>query len=124
MIHLLRTSSDAFRAFAEEVAFVFDDEIGTPMISVVASYGSLDDFCFVAERTTDWPKDIVSKAVRNERDASSIVDYLLTRGADGEHCYVEGSPYPMGYAKKHNLTDVVEVLKRHGVPETQFKEFV
>jgi hypothetical protein len=115
--HLLDKSSDEFRAFAEEVAFDFTDEIGTPLISMVASYGSLSDFCFVAEHTASYPADIVCRAVRNTREGAAITDYLLSKGANGEHCYREGDPYPMGYAKMHNLNDILDVLRRHHIPD-------
>ncbi len=115
--HLLGKSSEEFRAFAQEVSFDFKDEIGTPLISMVASHGSMDDFRFVDEHTSSYPADIVCQAVRNTRDSAAIADYLLSRGANGEHSYYEGKPYPMGYAKAHGLTDIIEVLKRHNIPD-------
>lgn len=116
--YLLERDPERFRRFIEEVGVDFKDEIGTPVVCLVAEYGTVAELQWLYDQGARAP-DIVCRAVRNTRDPLNILRFLIGNGENARFAYQAGKPYPMGYAVRNNLTEVAAVLKELGVPESE-----
>lgn len=116
VIYLMQERPDEFGRFFAKHGVEFPSG-HTPLVSLAASYGTVEQLRLVYEAGGRAP-DLVCQAVRNTQDLANVLRYVLEQGEDANYAYMTGKPYPMGYAKLHRLTEATEILLAYGVPDS------